>query len=109
MHFTGPRAWGAARPPPGPRHVLDAHLEADGRAALRQVLEAEERGVALDHRDHAGGRQHREADRAADVGDEQILDDELVGPGDSGLERHDPIISSPSGPAANLAISAFPR
>src|SRR5436190_20702137 len=68
--------------------VLDADLEANGGLAVGQVLEGEDRRVALHHRDHPWRREDARADRAADVGHEAILDDELVASLESGLDRH---------------------
>src|SRR5512139_3445541 len=68
--------------------VLDADLEADRGLPLAEMLEGEHRRVALDHRDHSGGREKTGTDRATDVGQQTALDDELVGPLDAGLQRH---------------------
>jgi hypothetical protein len=53
--------------------MLDVHLEADGRPALREVLEGERRGAALHPADHARRREHRRRDRPADVGEQRAL------------------------------------
>jgi len=66
--------------------VLDAYLEADGRLPGLEVLEHEYRGVALDHRDHARRGQDPRADRPSDVGEQPVLDDELVDPLEPGLQ-----------------------
>ena len=73
----------AARFPRRRGDVLDADLEADRRPSLGQVLEGEDGRGPLHHRDHPGGREDADADRAADVGDEPVLDLELVGSLDS--------------------------
>src|SRR4029453_10457289 len=59
--------------------VLDADLEADRRLALLEMLECENRGVPLDHPDHAGRREHACSDRAAEIGEQTVLNHKLVG------------------------------
>jgi hypothetical protein len=61
----------------GSRDVLDADLEADGGASLRQPLVGEDRGAVLHHPDHRRGREDRSSDRAADIGEQLAGDDEL--------------------------------
>src|SRR4051794_29018132 len=68
--------------------VLDADLEAHGRPAVREILERENRRAALHHPDHPRGREDADADRAADVGDQPVLDGELVDPLHPRLEAH---------------------
>ena len=63
----------------GARDVLDADLEADRRAAVREVLGGEPRGGALHHRDHARRREHAGRERAADVGEQPVRDGEGLG------------------------------
>src|SRR4051794_16072428 len=75
--------------------VLDADLEAHRRLTLIEVLEGERRGVALDHADHPGSREHARSDRAAHVGEQPALDDEVHAPLHPRFERHQPDIPSP--------------
>src|SRR4051794_9779254 len=70
------------------RHVLDADLEADGRPPVREVLVGEDRGAALHHPDHPRGGEDAGADRAADVGDEAVLDREVLAALEPGLQGH---------------------
>src|SRR4051812_22067795 len=58
--------------------VLDTDLEADRGLAVGKLLEGEHRRRALHHRDHPGRREDLDRDRAADVGQQQALDGELV-------------------------------
>src|SRR5919109_3228219 len=81
------------------RDVLDADLEADRRLALLQILEGEDRGVALDHADHSRRGEHARADGAAHIGEQHALDHELVRPLDARLQ-HQRFASSASLPGA---------
>src|SRR6059058_4355557 len=76
--LTQGRARGAARALDRAGDVLDAHLEADGRLAVGELLEREHRRGALHHPDHPGRREDLDRDRPADVGEQPALDRELV-------------------------------
>ena len=78
--------------------VLDADLEADRRLAVRKVLEGEDRRGALHHPDHPRGGEDSRPDRAADIGEQAVLDHELVGALDPGLEGHPTIPIPPETP-----------
>ena len=60
------------------RDVLDADLEADRRLALGRFSKERTADVPLHHPDHPRRREDADADRAADVGDQAVLDHELV-------------------------------
>ena len=60
-------------------HVLDADLEADRRLPVGELLEREHRGAALHHRDHARRAEHAEPQRPSHIGEQLVLDHELVG------------------------------
>jgi hypothetical protein len=70
----------AARALRGRGDVLHADLEAHRRLSFGEVLVGEHRRVPFHHRDHPRRRPHPDADRAADVRDQAVLDHELVHP-----------------------------
>jgi hypothetical protein len=59
--------------------MLDAYLEADGRVTGRQLVAHEPCRRILHHRDHPGRREHRHRQRAVHIGQQTVLDPELLG------------------------------
>src|SRR4051794_40984634 len=85
----------------GRRDVLDADFEAHRGAPLRQLLVGENRGAVLHHPDHRRRREHRAADRAADVGEQIAPDDEVFAALLPGLGSHHTMPRPPLTPSVS--------
>ena len=95
------RADHAARPLGGGGDVLDADFETDGGLPLGQLLVGEDRGAVLHHPDHRRRRQHRSADRSADVGEQIAGDGELFAALLPRLGSHQTMPSPPLTPSVS--------